>query len=264
MDKKKQVEEILLSPINVIGYKGNAAARINKVRNKIETTQSYYPYKNYPINLDADMSDFAIGFYEIIYKDFLENEILKETDALFNEEFAGDTMNSFNSIANTVPGAGKSSARRTERSEWPKYLQEYYDQYHCLANFWVLPMVVGRKADNKYYKAYSNYYSVDGGTQDYMDRFLKVLKDNFGVYKESYPDYFRKLDSFEDFLNVNYINDVYYKDGCIVDYSSLEAEERIERITDNIKGRAKAISNSKHIDELWKYFDSLGLFLKND
>ena len=264
MDKNEQVEKVLLTPISVTGYKGNGTIQIKKEEALIKTTQAYYPSKNYPISLDADMSDFAIGFYEIIYKDFLENKILNGTDALFNREFAGDTMNSFDTIANTVPGAGKSSAKRTERSEWPKYLQEYYDQYHCLANFWVLPMVVGRKVDNKYYKAYSNYYSVDGGTQDYMDRFLKVLKDNFGVYKESYPDYFRKLDSFEDFLNVNYINDVYYKDGCIVDYSSLEAEERIGRITDNIKGRARAISNSKHMDELWNYFDSLGLFLGID
>lgn len=106
MDKKKQVEEILLMPINVIGYSGMTGVKIKKAGKCIETTQSYYPYKNYPIGLDPDMSDFAIGFYEILYNDFLSNPILNGAEALSNNEFASDTMNSFNTIANKVLEAG--------------------------------------------------------------------------------------------------------------------------------------------------------------
>ena len=260
MDKKKQVEEILLMPINVIGYSGMNGVKIKKAGKGIETTQSYYPYKNYPIGLDPDMSDFAIGFYEILYNDFLSNPILNGAETLFNNEFAGDTMNSFNTIANKVPEAGKSNKQRTKISEWPNYLQEYYYQYHCLANFWILPMVVGRKLDDEYCKGYCDWFSSDGGMQDYMDRFLKTVNDSFSLYKKMYATYFGKIDTFEDFLNLHFLNDVYVRDGRISFYSSLEPEEIVRTATDNIVRRAIAISNSEYMEELWKYFDSQGLF----
>ncbi len=260
MDKEKQVEEILLTPIIVTRYSGHRGVRIKKVGNKIETTQSYYPYKKYKINLDPDMSDFAIGFYEILYKDLLEKPIINEENALSNEEFAGDTMNGFNVIANGIPEAGKSAKQRTNMFIWPKYLKEYFYQYHCLANFWILPMFVGRKMDNKYCKGYCDSSLQDGGIQDYMDRFLQTVKESFAVYNNSYSTYFKKIVSFESFINAHFVNDVYVKDGIISSYSLLKSEEVIKKVTDKIVGRARTISKSKYSDELWRYFDSQGLF----
>jgi hypothetical protein len=111
---------------------------------KVLSGQKYYS------SADADMSDFAIGFYEIIYKEILKGKpILGQKGSLRNSEFAGDTMNSFNTIANCTPGAGKSSRLRTEKEEWPEYLRVYHSQYHCLANFWILPMDIGRTTKGK-------------------------------------------------------------------------------------------------------------------
>lgn len=41
--------------------------------------------------------------------------------------FAGDTMNSFNSMANLVCGAGKTIKERkeTNKEEWPPFLTNY-------------------------------------------------------------------------------------------------------------------------------------------
>lgn len=112
---------------------------IFRVNNKINTGQKYYS------SADEDMSDFAIGFYNILYKESLNsNPILKNDGYLLNKEFAGDTMNSVNTIENITPGAGKTIKERTEEGKWPEYLQNYHDKYHCLANFWLLPMDVGR------------------------------------------------------------------------------------------------------------------------
>ena len=44
---------------------------ISRDNNIIVSGQTYWPYKKYPQPLDQDMSDFAVGFYEIIYKDIL-------------------------------------------------------------------------------------------------------------------------------------------------------------------------------------------------
>lgn len=259
MDKNRQVEEVLLSPIIVTKYSCKNNVRINKKGKIIESTQTYYPYKNYKISLDPDMSDFTIGFYEIIYKDILEDPIISKTDALSDTEFAGDTMNSFNTIANRIPEAGRSNYQRTAISEWPDYLQKYYLQYHCLANFWILPMVIGRKFDNEYCKAYYDELAIDGGIQDYMDRFLQKVKNSFSMYRESYPKYFCNVNTFEDFLSIHFVNDVYTTDGVISSFSSFEPKKVVEMVTEKIFRRANVISNSQYMEELWEYFNSNGL-----
>ena len=99
------------------------------------------------------MSDFTVGFYEIVYKDLLKcMTLLNGKGELYNAQFAGDTMNSFNTIANFTINAGKSMAKRTPLEEWPEYLKDYRIRYHCLANFWILPMDIGRTSRklNKY------------------------------------------------------------------------------------------------------------------
>ena len=92
-DKQRaQVYNILLTPIKFFSekYKESNEYPDYKIeetnifidKNVIKSTQSYYPYypdsskKRYPFSPDCDMSDFACGFYQIIYKDILNKDIL--------------------------------------------------------------------------------------------------------------------------------------------------------------------------------------------
>lgn len=52
----------------------------------------------------------------------------------------GDTMHSFNSLANVILGD-----RCKDEEMWPEELIDYRSKYHCLANFWIIPMCHGRK-----------------------------------------------------------------------------------------------------------------------
>lgn len=61
------------------------------------------------------MSNLAIEFYKIIYDIDDIDDILDESgNLLFGKQFAGDTMCSFNTIANKVPEAGRSKKQRTD------------------------------------------------------------------------------------------------------------------------------------------------------
>ncbi|MGL5087167.1 MAG: hypothetical protein ACRC68_15880 [Clostridium sp.] len=77
-------------------------------------------------------------------------------------------MNSFNTIANITPGAGKSSKTRTPDKNWPEYSRNYFNRYHYLANFWILPMETGRTTKGVLNKAIKPI-------NDYMDRFLELI-----------------------------------------------------------------------------------------
>lgn len=76
-----------------------------------------YSPQLYKRNPDEDMSDFSVGFYKIVYKDILgENnvEILNEDGTYKNENYMGDTIHSFNSLANVILG------NRTKKNEVQK------------------------------------------------------------------------------------------------------------------------------------------------
>ena len=95
--------------------------------------------------VDEDMSDYAVGFYEILYKNLLGNQpMLNDKGNIINWKFAGDTMNRFETTANKTPGAGKMKAKRTPESEWSDFLRIYKRSYHSFANFWILPVETGR------------------------------------------------------------------------------------------------------------------------
>ena len=247
MDKKNQVIDVLLTPINVIRHSGKIDVSIKKNGKYIETTQTYKRA------LDPDMSDFAIGFYEIIYKDIFNTSepILSELDLLSSDAFAGDTMNTFNTIANKVPGAGSSRRQRTSMTDWPDYLQNYSLQYHCLANFWILPMDVGRKIGNKYSK---------GAGGDYVDCFIHKLVGSFDDYKEKYNEYFKSFFKIDDFYTVHFIGDSYDNYEEAKTLSKYEPKKFVEVATEMMKIRANEISESKHLDCLWEYFNKYGLF----
>lgn len=95
IEEKNIVKQILLTPIKC----SKRYKCVQMVDGEIRSPQKYY------CTADCDMSDFAVGFYEIIYRDNLLNEnknILAEYGRFKNKELAGDTINSFNSLANVI------------------------------------------------------------------------------------------------------------------------------------------------------------------
>ena len=246
-EKKEQIREILLMPICC----DRKHDRILRVDNKIQTGQKYYS------NPDEDMSDFAIGFYDIVYKDILNsNPILKDNGYLLNKEFAGDTMNNFNTTANITPGVGKYYKKRTDEEKWPKYLQNYYSKYHCLANFWILPMEIGRTIKGALNKS-------TNPVKDYMDRFLEMVHSEIR-FDGGDREYFRCFKSWDEFNGKNFLINAYLDQELKVDlysnYNKDRSEDFIEKALEKIKYRAECIAKSKYAEELWHYFNYWQLF----
>jgi hypothetical protein len=250
MEKEDQIHEILLMPI----YCDNKHDKISRENNKIKTGQKY---RSMP---DEDVSDFAVGFYEIIYKDILNfKPLLEHNGSLRNNEYAGDTMNSFNTIANIIPEAGKSREQRKAKEEWPEYLRNYHSKYHCLANFWLLPMEIGRMTKGTLNKARNPI-------GDYMDRFLEMVYSEvkFDESEIKYSEYFSCFKNWNDFTDKHFLKNSYLDQKLKVDLYSNSNEERseqfIEKALDKIEQRAKCIAQSSYAEELWNYFNELKLF----
>lgn len=96
-EKENNAYNILLTPIK-------SDKNVPKIYMKDNVIYSPQLYKHNP---DEDMSDFSVGFYKIVYKDILgENnvEILNEDGTYKNENYMGDTIHSFNSLANVILG----------------------------------------------------------------------------------------------------------------------------------------------------------------
>lgn len=255
---RKQVYEILLMPIKCDKYKYNQVYRQDDV---IYTGQQYEKCS------DADMSEFAIGYYEIIYRSVLgSNRILLDDGSLRSYEFAGDTMNSFNTVANKVPGAGKSKKERKTipRNVWPQHLQKYELNYHCLANFWLLPLEVGRTGKPM---------SKASVAKDYMDRFLKFYRANSKLYKEKYKEYFLGFGEFEKFAERHFLignKDNENKKNNVNENMQIEiystpienGEGFIQQAQEMMKCRAESISKSEYAELLWEYFKEKNV-LKN-
>ncbi len=263
--KKEQVIKSLLTPIEKIkgtrGYdQGEPAIFIEN--SIIQSTQRYYS------GSDPDMKDLTVEFYEIIYKDKLEYDEGKFEKVLngkyfCNKIFAGDTMNSFNTFANNVPEAGTSRTCRTAKESWPKYLQKYYDRYHCLANFWILPMWWGRDTNLcEYCKAPKG-----GSVGDYMDRYLQKLIDKKVFEKKEY-NYFKCFNDFDDFIEKHYLDAYAPRDENNerkIDYYSnfkklkKDPETFVIAALKKIEKRAADIAED-HCDELWERFNKYNLF----
>ena len=240
-DKQKEVLKILMTPIEVSSR--NQGETIIKIKEHV-----IYSTQTYEGPFDEDMSDFAVGFYEILYNSLLnENKILQQKK-LVNNAFAGDTMNSFNTIANRVPEAGKSRKQRTDKEVWPEYLSNFKDHYHCLANFWLLPMEIGRKSNHSYSKI---------RCKDYMDRFLNKMSKEYGNVEvlNIYGD-------FEEFKTVHFLEGSYIdaEDGKVFSFSNSSkntAEEVIESMNQKIFKRAEMIANSPISKQLYEYFKNI-------
>ncbi len=232
------------------------------------------------------MSNFAVGFYEVLYKEMLGSKILSEngefTPCLAGAEgcsctkksrscFAGDTMNSFNSIANLVGVTSTMLKDGSGLSKLPQFLLEYYSQYHCLANFWLIPSAIGRTGLKKIGNNQNSY--------DSMDLFLNGIKDEFSMFK-NYQDYYEKVKTYEDFCRIHFIEKYEYvsseevmeRYSCVkpkkafLDHNkeklakqTINAEVLVSQAMRRIKDRATVISESKHAEALWEYFKDLGL-----
>lgn len=236
-EKTKKVYKILLTPI--ICDKNTSKIKIQD--GIIRSSQLYYG------TADEDMSDFSIGFYKIIYKDLLSNsngEILNESGYPIDKEFMGDTMHSFNSLANIILNDA-SKRVRSPIEKWPPELVEYHLRYHCLANFWIIPMRHGRKSAKL-----SKYDSVDY----YLTRVRECLIND----KEGY---FGKFISWEKFLESQYISNYVLKDNPLFIYESNDKNRCIDElkcINNFWESRANEIVY-KNADELYEYFYNLGL-----
>lgn len=242
-EQKNEVIKILMTPIKVCG-RNSGIPNIYMEKKVIHSTQTYES------SFDEDMCDFAVGFYEILYKSLLKEKKILHQKKLVNNAFAGDTMNSFNTIANRVPEAGKSRKQRTCEKVWPEYLINFKDHYHCLANFWLLPMEIGRKSNHQYSKT---------RCKDYMDRFLNIISKEYGKVKvlKTYGDY----DKFKavHFLEGSYIG---AEDGKVLSFSNRSKntpEEVIKSMTKIIYKRAEMIANSPSGAKLFRYFKKYNL-----
>ena len=127
LNTKEIVKKILLTPIEC----NKRYKTIKLVNGEICSPQKYY------CGEDCDMSDFAVGFYEIIYANIIPGKKILNNGFFTSKEFAGDTMNSFNSLANIILDNNDKNSR-SSKDIWPDYLEKYEKDYHCLANFWVI------------------------------------------------------------------------------------------------------------------------------
>lgn len=209
----------------------------------INSTQLYINDK------DSDMCDFSLGFYEILYNEILkEMKILDGNGYFTNNNFAGDTMNSFNTIANLTGDVGISQAERPLYSEWPEEIQNLYVKYHCLANFWLIPMEIGRCSTSKHSKT-------SGGRQDYMDRYLGYVEKNWKDLNNdtNVGEYFSMFDSFDDFCEKHYIPEF------VPNSNEKEPYITINQMINFIDKRAELIADGDKAKALFDYFKELGL-----
>ena len=206
------------------------------------------------------MSDFAVGFYEIIYRDNLLNEnknILAEYGRFKNKELAGDTINSFNSLANVI--LDETNKTRSNQDKWPDYLIEYEKRYHCLANFWVIPMRHGRRsAKLGRYDSFDFYLEK---LQDEYDEFQKEAIVHYPRDKKEYNNYFRMINGFNEFLKIHCIENHVKAENPQDPYKQKDKEvckKLIEDIYYFMEIRAEAIVKN-YTDLLYQYFLELKL-----
>lgn len=230
--EREQVKKILMMPIKCEKRKPVNIIVENGI---VKSTQRYYN------GFDPDMSDFAVGFYNIMYKDILNEEGVLDGKYFCNQDFAGDTINSFNSIANLVPSAGNATKLRTATDECPKFLRKYSNDYHCLANFWILPMPLGRRGKKL------NYF-------DSIDVFLNKLKESYDLLKK-YTDYYKQINNYDVFCRIHFIENYKPLDDISEKYRGREAEEIVRQAYKFIDMRADNIcANDEVCKDLYDYF----------
>ena len=250
IEEKNIVKRILLTPIIC----SKKYKHIQMVDGTIHSPQKYYCIA------DCDMSDFAVGFYEIIYRADLLKEtknILTEYKTFKNKELAGDTINSFNALANVI--LDETVKTRSNPDKWPDYLVEYGKKYHCLANFWVIPMRHGRRSAKLGRYDSFNFYLEK--LRDGYDEFQKEAIVRYPRDKKEYDNYFSMINGFDKFLKIHCIENHVIASNPQDPYKQKDKEacrKLIEDIYDFMEVRAEAIAE-KYTDLLYQYFLELKL-----
>ncbi len=226
------LRKMLLTPIRCEGIKVLEMNVISSSGKRYET-------------VDEDMSDLAIAFYETLYgKTMLESvESVDSKKHFCCDDFAGDTMNSYKSVANQFFGGNpKHCAKRKEaekNGEVPPWLQEYFDGYHCLANFWAIPKKIGR-GSNK------------GDRYDFAFSYIEENLNN--------PDDPEFLDRHCVRCYTKIESDESNTQECrlVVDKPDYDnPRECVERVKELWKARAEEIVNSSKAEQLLECFKKL-------
>ncbi|WP_160637663.1 hypothetical protein [Pseudoflavonifractor sp. 60] len=246
---QETIKEILLTPIVCDKHIRGISFR-NGV---VYSGQRYYSAP------DPDMSDFAVGFYKAIYNKkfppFAQNGcFLDGKNNFFDINFAGDTMNSFATISNLY----------APTLQWCETIWNYFHQYPCLANFWVIPKIYGRGDKN-----HKGIISKKCNRYDAIDIFLEKVR-NIWNGRMDLPsvdetvDYWGLFKDFDDFCEVHCLDYEIIPDiqlNCEKTkylYRKRAAVELTEQAMKSIEQRAKSIAH-KHYNDLWTYFKELGL-----
>lgn len=169
-------------------------------------------------------------------------------------------IRSFNTIANGIASTELQWKGGKINILTDTYLIYYKSQYHCLANFWLIPMKHGRQSRKK------NRY-------DSLDLYLEYLKENWkslkkeeqvsygrGKYITAYDNYFRnkKLKDFENFCKIHYVKES--ETGISSLYKNRQYMDIMDIAIISIFDRAKSISNDKEIySQLHAYFKKKGI-----
>lgn len=223
-EKEKIVKDLLLTPI--IATK--SIHDIQLVENNNNVLKKYIlSHQTYYSSIDEDMSDIAVKFYETIY----HKEILDSTGHLKDINIAGDTMNSYNQII------------RSKKCDEEHRLKLLYS-YHCLANFWILPMDMGRTIKSR---------SKQRIASDYMDRFLNYINEHFNGYKDDYLNEFKNK---EEFFKFHEIKESGYFDkntNKFVEIKVDDPNQTIDNMIEVIHKRAEYLSK-EHTEELFRLF----------
>ena len=241
---EQQVYEVLTTPI-ICDKKCKEITRKNGL---IITPQKYYA------TADEDMSDFAVDFYEIIYEDnLLKNISLLKDDRCFkNKELAGDTINSFNTIANMYDGFYWKSGN----IQIDPYLTFYKVHYHCLANFWVIPMRHGRKSSKKVFD--DNFDCPILYCESIQKNWETLISDKMITYdkdKEEYPNYFRMFE-LNEFSKIHFYPDNFTDTKRVRGYyENRNGAELLQLSLSFIYKRAEKICKDQKVaNELFTYF----------
>lgn len=189
--------------------------------------------------IDEDMSDFAVAFYEIVCGYFWNHHpMLDDKGNLIDWEFAGDSMNSFETIANRTPGAGKTRDDHSPKSEFPEFLRIYRHRWHCLVNFWTLPMETGRMLKGELNKARR--------ATDYMDRYLSIIREEV-PFDGNGRKFHNSFSSWNDFVDKEFLREGYLdRNDEIISYSRGTPEEFTQGAIRAMECRAKEISESEY------------------
>lgn len=131
----------------------------------------------------------------------------------------------------------------------------FYDLYHSLANFWIIPMKMGRNSRK-------TVFGVQ--TQDYMEKFLSEIKNNWSDLKTQDKCYFEKFSDYSEFTEKHFITETDYLESAKDTKgirSSLEekiAVKIVSGIIHAIENRAVLLSKSEEYGEqLWNLLNDI-------